>query len=93
MSLCLNIDGKRRIIRKVRDYSEIGFIATYRKHDICVTRRGEDEDHYDFYITVAHPNGCYVYDGYWQIPWDECGDPTIEGAIKEALRGSGLLDP
>lgn len=45
----------------------------------------EHIDHGKFYICATAPDGTYTYDGYWLQE-----GATVEGALAEALRGSGL---
>lgn len=45
----------------------------------------EHIDYETFYITVASPDGCYCYDGYWHKL-----DASIEEALKEAINGCKL---
>lgn len=90
-ALVLAVNGRRVIFRNVETYTEERFEARYKGHSITIERQGPDKDHHDYYITVTHPSGGYVYDGFWKIPWEDCSDPTMKKAIIESLRGSLLI--
>lgn len=52
-------------------------------------RAAQDEDYTnDWYITVRHPDGWYLYDGWWT----DSGHRTVDEAVAEAFRGAELLD-
>lgn len=42
----------------------------------------------DWYIRVNHPDGGYLYDGYWR----DSDDKSPEEAVAEAFRGAELLE-
>jgi hypothetical protein len=42
----------------------------------------------DWYIRVNHPDGGYLYDGYWR----NNDDKSPEEAVAEAFRGAELLE-
>ncbi|KVQ12019.1 hypothetical protein WJ99_13830 [Burkholderia ubonensis] len=58
----------------------------WRGYEICV-RREKTACMGGWYIIVKHPDGGYLYDGWW----DECG-ASIEQAVEEAFRGACFLE-
>ena len=72
--------------RYIREKTKSTFRATYKGHEIDISReRGARP----WYIQVTSPNGCFAYDGWWGEEWN-----SMEEAITQALVGSCLVaDP
>lgn len=88
--LVLRIDGKRRILKKVEEYTKDKFYGKY-KGRIIYCFLDEDQTEYQgtpvFYIHVQDiKSGMFDYDGWM----DEDKGDTIEDAIKEEIRGAML---
>ncbi|WP_175786361.1 hypothetical protein [Burkholderia cenocepacia] len=58
----------------------------WQEHEIWI-RYGTSAGLCGWYITVKHPDGGYLYDGWW----DKC-DASAEEAVAEAFRGARLLE-
>ena len=65
--------------------SEHEFFGRFKSHEIDIERDSYDAN---WYIRVRHPDGCYVYDGWWQ----ESRCHSLDDAILEACKGSCLVD-
>lgn len=73
-----------RAARKVMIDEPHAFQAWWRDHLIFVER----EIPGCWYIQVAGPVGCFIYDGYWRGSIGK----TREEAVAEAFRGACLLE-
>ena len=57
----------------------------WRGHLVWVERKDDDGL---WYIRVNHPDGGYLYDGWWRAH----RDATVADAVAEAFRGAELLE-
>lgn len=73
-----------RAARKVMVDEPHAFQAWWRDHLIFVEREIPGA----WYIQVTHPDGCFIYDGYWRGSVGK----TLEEAVAEAFRGAELLE-
>lgn len=70
-----------------------GKLAADEPDEVCGYWRGyliwvELEPANDWYIRVNHPDGGYLYDGWWS----NSADKSAEDAVAEAFRGAELLE-
>lgn len=81
-ALCLACQIEKASVKMIRTMSQSDdeFEGVCKGHIIHLSR---DDPNACWYIRVAAPNGCYAYDGWWQVG-------TVEAAKAEALRGAGL---
>jgi len=91
--LSLQVDGQKRVVRKIEKYTDREFVAQYKGREIHCWQDMDDPDtgQIRFYIIVTvnkdGPNdGMIDYDGW--AP--EIGIDTIEDAVAEAIRGACL---
>ncbi|WP_186070776.1 hypothetical protein [Burkholderia gladioli] len=63
------------------DYEAFGY---WRGYEISANRENDGA----WYIQVRHPDGCFIYDGWW-TPDHEA---TVDDAVAEAFRGAELLE-
>ena len=86
----LEIDGRRYLIRKVDVHTKKRFEGRYKGYDINVWLDEDDFEPADrrHYIQVENPEESFgtLYDG-----WADEEIDNLEDAIKEALKGSGLI--
>lgn len=84
--IVIEIYGKRRIIRDIREDTETEFFAYYGadRNGICYSIHVLIDGDGDCYAWCTHPDGGHIVDGYVK---DELGDPgTIGDGIHMCLR-------